>query len=40
MHPDTADLLEEWLLMLAEKGEKEAFARIKKIPNRSDYGSK
>ena len=38
MHPDTADLLEDWLVMLAEKGEKETFAYIKKIPNRSSYG--
>ena len=38
MHPDTADLLEGWLVMLSEKGEKETFAYIKKIPNRSGYG--
>ena len=38
MHADTADLLEDWLVMLAEKGEKETFAYIKKIPNRSSYG--
>jgi len=29
MHPDTADVLEEWLRMLAERGEKETFAYIK-----------
>lgn len=29
MHPDTADVLEEWLRMLAKKGEKETFAYIK-----------
>ena len=38
MHADTADLLEEWLVMLADKGEKETFAYIKKIPNHSGYG--
>jgi hypothetical protein len=38
MHADTADLLEDWLVMLAEKGEKETFAYIKKLPNRSSYG--
>ena len=31
MHSETADLLEEWLVMLAEKGEKETFAHIKKV---------
>ena len=29
MHPDTADVLEKWLNMLAERGEKETFAYIK-----------
>ncbi len=29
MHKDTADLLEEWLTMLKEKGEKATFAHIK-----------
>ncbi|MBQ8416799.1 MAG: catalase [Clostridia bacterium] len=38
MHPDTADLLEGWLRLLAEKGEKAVFAHIKKIPNRATYG--
>lgn len=38
MHPDTADLLESWLVMLAERGERETFAYLKKIPNDSDYG--
>ena len=37
MHPDTADLLEEWLRMLAEKGERETFAHIKRIPNKFIY---
>ncbi len=31
MHTETADLLEEWLRMLSEKGEKETFAYIKKV---------
>lgn len=31
MHKDTADLLEGWLVMLAEKGEKETFSYIKKL---------
>lgn len=35
MHPNTADMLESWLRMLAEKGEKETFAHIKKL-NRSN----
>ena len=30
MHTATADQLEEWLRLLAEKGEKETFAQIKK----------
>ena len=38
MHSDTADVLEEWLTMLSEKGEAETFAFIKKIPNRAVYG--
>jgi hypothetical protein len=39
MHADTADLLEEWLVMLAEKGEDEAFAYLRSIPNGADYGA-
>ena len=31
MHGETADQLEEWLRMLAEKGEKETFEHIKKV---------
>ena len=31
MHEETADLLEEWLRMLAEKGEKETFEHIRKV---------
>ena len=30
MHEETADMLESWLVMLAEKGEKETFAHIRK----------
>ena len=37
MHTDTADLLEAWLTMLAEQGEKATFAHIKSISNRADY---
>ena len=37
MHADTADLLEEWLTMLAEKGEKETFKHIKQISNSEIY---
>ena len=38
MHADTADLLESWLVMLDERGERETFACLKSIPNGSDYG--
>lgn len=31
IHPETSDLLEEWLKMLAEKGERETFAYLKKL---------
>lgn len=31
MHPDTADLLEEWLTILANQGENAAFAHIKRV---------
>ena len=37
MHPDTADLLEEWLRMLAEHGERATFRHIKAIKNNADY---
>ena len=37
MHPDTADLLEEWLTMLAKEGEKATFAHLKKLSNKKDY---
>ena len=39
MHTDTADMLESWLEMLAEKGERETFRAIKAIPNRAEYQS-
>ena len=39
MHAATADLLEGWLTMLAERGEKETFAHIKSIKNNADYGN-
>ncbi len=38
MHPDTADLLESWLAMLAEKGENATFAHLRSIPNDRAYG--
>ena len=31
MHSSTADILEEWLKMLAEKGEQETFAHIRAV---------
>lgn len=31
IHPETSDLLEGWLVMLQEKGEKETFAYIKRL---------
>lgn len=34
MHAATADLLEEWLVMLAEQGEKATFAYIRSLANR------
>lgn len=34
MHPATADQLEEWLIMLKEKGEKETFRHLRSISNR------
>ncbi len=39
MHPDTADLLESWLRMLAEKGETRTFQYLAGIPNDREYGS-
>ena len=38
IHPKTSDLLEKWLRMLAEKGEKETFAYIKVfVRQNTDY---
>ena len=37
MHPDTADMLEHLLTMLAKKGEKYTFEYVKSIPNDADY---
>ncbi|MBP5342734.1 catalase [bacterium] len=34
MNKETADLIESWLIMLKEKGEKETFKYIKKIKNK------
>ena len=31
IHPETSDLLEEWLIMLRDKGEKETFRHIKSV---------
>lgn len=33
IHPETSDLIESWLLMLSEKGEKETFSHIKSVKN-------
>ena len=38
MHADTADLLEEWLTLLATEGEEAAFAHLRSIPNDAFYG--
>lgn len=38
IHPETSDLLEKWLKMLSEKGEKETFAYIKAfVRQNKDY---
>ena len=38
IHAETSDLLEKWLRMLAEKGEKETFAYIKAfVRQNKDY---
>ena len=39
MHPETADLLEEWLRMLEREGEKKTFAHLRSISNKSSYGT-
>ncbi|MBP3301021.1 MAG: catalase [Clostridia bacterium] len=39
IHPDTSDLLESWLVMLKEKGEKETFRYLRKLKKRNaKYG--
>ena len=38
MHADTADLLEEWLTLLAKEGEEAAFAHLRTLPNDASYG--
>jgi len=38
MDADTADLLEEWLALVAKEGERAAFAHLKSIPNNAPYG--
>ena len=40
MHEKTADILEEWLRMLAEKGEKETFKYIKNVLRTNKKGKK
>ena len=40
MHPSTADILEEWLKMLAERGEKETFEYIKAVNRESKKKNK
>ena len=35
IHPETAELIEKLLVMLAEKGEKETFAYIRKLDKKS-----
>ncbi len=37
MHPDTADLLEGWLRLLAEQGEEAAFAHLRSLANDGVY---
>jgi len=37
MHPETAKLIESWLLMLQEKGQKETLKYLKSIKNNSTY---
>lgn len=38
IHPDTSDLLESWLVMLDEKGEKETFRYLRSLRKKADYG--
>ena len=37
MHPETAALLEDWLRTLAEKGEQEAFAKVRSAVKKNEY---
>ncbi len=37
IHPDTSDLLEEWLRMLAEQGETATFAHIRRMVKQGTY---
>ena len=39
MHTDTADLLEDWLRRLERDGEAATFAYLRKIDNKTEYGS-
>ena len=39
MHPDTADLLEDWLRRLEENGEAITFAYLRGIDNKTEYGT-
>ncbi|MBO5955699.1 MAG: catalase [Clostridia bacterium] len=34
IHPETSELLENWLVMLSEKGEKETFRHIRRVENK------
>ena len=40
IHPETSDLLESWLLLLREKGEKETFKHIKRTVKTGQYPKK
>ncbi len=37
IHPETSDLLERWLRVLAEEGEDAAFANIRQVLKRGEY---
>ena len=37
LHPDTADLLESLLVLLAEEGEEKAFAKVRELLQRGTY---
>ena len=37
VHPETSDLLESWLRMLAQQGEDAVFAHIRALDKRADY---